>query len=102
MQGQKLLTFFSQQIHIIEQCMDEMKDFRINPLLIPLFHTGHESPESPRIDFFLDSGGFVRFHFFFSNRYVVRVIPDSDTISLRIRLSSAGIAQEFITISKIT
>ena len=26
-------------------------------LLIPLFHTGHESPESPRIDFFLIRGG---------------------------------------------
>ena len=36
--------------------------------IIPLFHTGHESPESPRIDFFLirggggGGGGFVRFH----------------------------------------
>ena len=30
-------------------------------------------------------GGFVRFHyFFFSNRDEVRVIPDSDTMSLRI------------------
>ena len=53
--------------------------------LIPLFHTGHESPESPRIDFLIDSWGFVRFHyFFFSNRDVLRVSPDSDTISLRI------------------
>ena len=25
--------------------------------IIPLFHTGHESPESPRIDFFSYSGG---------------------------------------------
>ena len=52
--------------------------------LIPLFHTGHESPESPRIVFFLirgDSSGFI---IFFSNRVVVRVIPDSDTMSLRI------------------
>ena len=24
---------------------------------IPLFHTGHESPESPRVDFFLIRGG---------------------------------------------
>ena len=24
--------------------------------LIPLFHTGHESPDSPRIDFFLIRG----------------------------------------------
>ena len=59
-------------------------------VLIPLFHTGHESPESPRIDFFLirgggGGGGFVRFHYyFFSNRDELRVIPDSDTMSLRI------------------
>ena len=26
-------------------------------LLIPLFHTGHESPELPRIDFLLIRGG---------------------------------------------
>ena len=26
------------------------------PPLIPLYHTGHESPESPRIDFFLIRG----------------------------------------------
>ena len=55
--------------------------------LIPLFQTGHESPESPRIDFLFirGGGGFVRFHyFFFSNRDVLRVSPDSDTISLRI------------------
>ena len=46
--------------------------------LIPLFHTGHESPGSPRIDR-------VRFHyFFFSNRDELRVIPDSDTMLLRI------------------
>ena len=55
---------------------------------IPLFHTGHESPESPRIDFFFLFGGwgvFVRFHyFFFSNRDELRVIPHSDTMSLRI------------------
>ena len=75
--------------------------------LIPLFHTGHESRQSPRIVFFIDSGGFVRFHlFFFSNHNVLRVSPDSDTMSLRIfggnRLNSAGIAQEFITINKIT
>ena len=44
-------------------------------------------------------------NFFLSNRDVLRVNPDSDTMSLRIvegnRLNSAGIAQEFITISKI-
>ena len=50
-----------------------------------LFHTGHESPESPRISFFLfgggggggGGGGFVRFD-------ELRVIPDSDAMSLRI------------------
>ena len=43
---------------------------------------------------------------YFSNCDVLRVSPDSDTMSLRIfggsRLNSAGIAQEFITISIIT
>ena len=43
---------------------------------------------------------------FFSNREVLRVSPDSDMMSLRIfggnRLNSAGIAQESITVSKIT
>ena len=47
----------------------------------------------------------MRFHYiFFSNRDELRVISDSDTMSLRIiggnRLNSARIAQEFITISK--
>ena len=51
----------------------------------------------------------MRFHYFFlSNSDELRVIPDSDTMSLRIlggggggnRLNSAGIAQEFITIRK--
>ena len=37
---------------------------------------------------------------FFSNRDVLRVSPDSDTMSLRI-FGGAGIAQAFITISKI-
>ena len=49
----------------------------------------------------------MRFHKIkFSNRDVLRASPDSDTMSLRIfvgnRLNSSGIAQEFITISKIT
>ena len=43
---------------------------------------------------------------FFSKRNALRASPDSDTMSLRIfevnRLNSAGFAQEFITISKIT
>ena len=38
----------------------------------------------------------MRFHyFFFSNRDILRVSPDSDTISVRL------FAPEFITISKI-
>ena len=45
-------------------------------------------------------------YFFFSNRDVLRVSPDSDTMSLRI-FGGIGsirleIAQELITISKIT
>ena len=74
--------------------------------VIPLFHTGHESPESPRIGFF-QFGGIREVSFnFFSNRDVIRVSRDSDRMSLRIfggiGSHSAGIAQEFITISKIT
>ena len=49
--------------------------------VIPLFHTGHESP---RIDFFLIRGIREVSLFFFSNRDEQRVIPDSDTMSLRI------------------
>ena len=41
--------------------------------VLPLFHTGHESPESPQIDFLLILGD--------SNRHVLRVSPDSYTIS---------------------
>ena len=52
--------------------------------VIPLFHTGHESPESPRIDFFLIRGDLWGFIIFFSNRDELRVIPDSETKSLRI------------------
>ena len=52
--------------------------------LIPLFHTGHESPESPRIDFFLFGGIREVSLFFFSNRDELRVIPDSETMPLRI------------------
>ena len=69
--------------------------------LIPLLHTDHESPEPPRIDFFL-FGGFVRFHYFFSNLDVYESVP----IQIRCRFEylgeSAGIAQEFITISELT
>ena len=59
--------------------------------LIPLFHTGHKSPESPQIDFFIgggDSWGFIKKKF--SNRDALLVSPDSDTMSLRIfgRISS--------------
>ena len=49
----------------------------------------------------------MRFHYFifFSNRDELRVIPDSDTMCRYEysgnRLHSTGIAQEFITISKI-
>ena len=36
----------------------------VDAVVYPLFHTGHESRESPRIDFLVFQGGFVRFHFF--------------------------------------
>ena len=59
--------------------------------VIPLFHTGHESPESPRIDFLLirgggGGGGGIREVSLKknSNRDALRVSPDSDTMSLRI------------------
>ena len=53
--------------------------------IIPLFQTGHESPESPRIDFFFLFGGIGEFSLtFFSYRDVLRVSPDSDTMPLRI------------------
>ena len=55
-------------------------------VIIPLFHTGHESP---RIDFFFcirgkGGGGGREVSFFFSYRDVLRVSPDLDTMSLRI------------------
>ena len=41
-----------------------LKNYKNIVFLIPLFHTGQDSPESPRIDFFIGGGGggFVRFH----------------------------------------
>ena len=52
--------------------------------IIPLFHTGHESS---RIDLFLIRGGGgireVSLNIF-SNRDVLQVSPDSDTMSLRV------------------
>ena len=52
---------------------------------ILLFHTGHKSPELPQIEFFIYGGIRVRFHYFFSsNSDVLRVSPDSDTMSLGI------------------
>ena len=52
--------------------------------IIPLFHTGHESPESPKLIFFLFGGIREVSLFFLSNRDELRVIRDSDTMSLRI------------------
>ena len=61
-----------------------------NHSFIPLFHKGHESPESPRIEFFFYMGEFVRLpEVSFSNRDVLRVSPDSDTMPLRISGESA-------------
>ena len=71
--------------------------------VIPLFHTGHESP---RIDFFLirgDSWGFNNFVLqSWCSTSRSRFRYDVVTNIRRNRLNSAGIAQEFITISKTT
>ena len=42
------------QAYVVHEAMHGCKKLRIH--VIPLFHTGHESPESPRIDFFLIRG----------------------------------------------
>ena len=56
-------------VHVVyfegSQIMISLKyciSFSDRSCLIPLFHTGHESPESPQIDCFLIRGGFVSFH----------------------------------------
>ena len=60
-------------------------------LLIPLFHTGHESPESPQIDFFL-FGGICEVSFiFFSNRDVHESVP----IQIRCRYEYSGESAQF-------
>ena len=54
--------YFHSLIHLQVSVLIELSlCFQFNPNLekesvIPLFHTGHESPESPRIDFFLIRG----------------------------------------------
>ena len=69
----------------------------------PIPHRPRDRPESPGIDFFSYSGGFLRFHYFFSPIVVsyesLVQIPVITNIRGN-RLNSAGIAQEFITIRK--
>ena len=59
----------------------------------PVFSFIYESPESPRIVFLFYSGGGGGIRevslFFFSNRDVLRVSPNSDTMSLRLFGESA-------------
>ena len=57
---------------------------RVKGYFMPLFHTGHESPESPELIFFLFGGIREVSLIFFSNPDELRVIPYSDTMSLRI------------------
>ena len=63
--------------------LDNLWDFSHD---IPLFHTGHESPEL----IFCSGGGGEGMGIrevsliFFSNRDVLRVSPESDTMTLRI------------------
>ena len=88
-----------------------IKEFTFNPLAIlyPYSTQAKNRPNRHELIFYLFGGiGEVSLKKF-SNRDVLRVSPDSDTMSLRIfggggggRLNSAGIAQEFITISIIT
>ena len=53
--------------------------------LYPYSTQATNRPNRHVLIFFSNSGGFVRFHyFFFSNRDELRVIPDSDKMSLRI------------------
>ena len=55
-----MFAFFLQKVKAADFQM-QVSEIRV----IPLFHTGHESPELPRIDFLLirgGGGGFVRFH----------------------------------------
>ena len=71
-----------------------------------IFHTGHESPESPRTDFFLirgESWGFIKkiLQSWWSTSQS-RFRSDVAKNIRENRLNSAGIAREFITISKIT
>ena len=73
-----ILTFMS-RITFVCSWVEHGKGFITSGpcCFIPLFHTGHESPESPRIDFFLIRGDSWGFIIFFSNRDELRVIPDS-------------------------
>ena len=71
--------------------------------VIPLFHTGHESPESPRIHFFLIRGHSWGFIFFLQSWWATshsRFRYDVVTNIRGNRLNSAGIAKEFFTIRK--
>ena len=60
--------------------------------IIPLFHTDHESLESPRIEFLLIWGGFVRFHYFFSP---IVMFYESVSIQIRFRYEYTGESAQF-------
>ena len=60
--------------------------------VIPLFHTGHESPESPRIDFFLIRGDSWGFIIFFAP---IVMSYESSPIQIRCRYEYAGESAQF-------
>ena len=63
-----------------------------NSALIPLFHTGHESPESPRIDFFL-FGGIREVSLFLFSPIVM--FYKSVSIQIRCRYEYSGESAQF-------
>ena len=60
--------------------------------IIPLFHTGHESPESPRIDFFLFGGIREDFKILFSP---IVMSYESFPIQIRCRYEYSGKSAQF-------
>ena len=85
-------------------CQKRLKLYFHKSPLIPLLHTDHESPEPPRIDFFIRGVREVSLFFLQSWRSTSQSRFRYDVVmNIRgNRLNSAGIAQEFITISEIT
>ena len=101
-----MFTIYGRGCHLGHVTRTIWTKFR-SRVLIPLFHTVHESPESPQIDFTHWFGRIreVSLKDFLPSWWSTsqsRFRYDFVTNIRGNRLNSAGIAQEFITISKIT